>query len=105
MPWTLIRALILLCLVLGLYLWFRRVWNIMKERQSAVEIAERQLQEAESCSDLSNEAFSAVLARSASIYRQAVVMYNETLHHPLNRLPAAMMGFRPCSDIDSVIES
>lgn len=98
MPWTTIRALILLCLVLGIYLWFRRVWNIMKMRQEAVTVAERQLQEAEDSRDLSGEAFSAVLTRSTSIYHQAVTMYNQTLHHPPNWLPAIIMGFRSISE-------
>lgn len=102
---TALRALLFLCLVLGLCLWFRRVWKVMKARREAVDIAEKQLQKAENCSDFSNETFSAVLTRSASIYRQAVVMYNQTLRHPLRRLPAALMGFRSLSDVDSTIES
>lgn len=106
MPWTSIRALILLCLVLGIYLWFRRVWNIMNARQTAVDVAQKQWQAAEDSGDaLSAEAFSAVLARSESIYSQAVAAYNQTLSHPLHWLPATIMGFRPLVDVGSVVES
>lgn len=92
------RALIVLCLLLGLYLWFRHVWRIMKMRQEAVVVADRQLREVEDLRDLSGEAFSAVLARSTSIYHQAVTMYNQTLRHPPNWLPAIIMGFRSISE-------
>ena len=106
MPWTSIRALILLCLVLGIYLWFRRVWNIMKARQMAVDVAQKQWQAAEERGDtLSAEAFSAVLARSESIYSQAVAAYNQALAHPLHWLPATIMGFHPLVDTGSVEES
>lgn len=106
MPWTSIRALILLCLVLGLYLWFRRVWNIMKARQTAVDIAQKQWQAVENGGDtLSAEAFSAVLARSESIYCQAVTMYNQALGHPLHWLPATVMGFRPLTEDGDIAES
>ena len=106
MPWTSIRALILLCLVLGLYLWFRRVWNIMSARQTAVDVAQKQWQTAENSGDtLSAESFSAVLARSENIYYQAVAMYNEALSRPLYWLPAFLMGFRPLLEDGNDVES
>lgn len=98
MPWTSIKALLLLCLVLVVYLWFRRVWNTMKARKDAVDVANRQRQALENSSECSAEAFSAVLARSENIYHQAVVLYNAALKEPLNRLPAAVMGFRPLTE-------
>lgn len=89
-----LRALLLLCLVLGVYLWFRRVWTVMKARHEAVEVAARQRQTAEDSAEPSPEAFAAVLARSENIYAQAVERYEQALHRPLYHLPAVMMGFR-----------
>ena len=99
MPWTSLKALLLLCIVLGLYLWFRRVWGIMKERLDAVEVADRQRQEVRHCTDdRCTETASAVLERSENIFHQAVEMYEQALRHPLHRLPAAIMGFRSLAD-------
>lgn len=93
-----LRALLLLCLVLGVYLWFRRVWTVMKARHEAVEVAARQRQTAEESAEPSPEAFAAVLARSENIYAQAVERYEQALHRPLYHLPAVMMGFRSVKD-------
>ena len=93
-----LRALLLLCLVLGVYLWFRRVWTVMKARHDAVEVAARQRQTAEESAAPSPEAFAAVLARSENIYAQAVERYEQALHRPLYHLPAVMMGFRSVKD-------
>ena len=95
-----LRALLLLCLVLGAYLWFRRVWLVMKARHDAVEVAARQRQTAEESAEPSPEAFAAVLARSENIYAQAVEKYEQTLHQPLYHLPAVMMGFRSVKEND-----
>ena len=95
-----LRALLLLCLVLGVYLWFRRVWLVMKARHEAVEVAARQRQTAEESAEPSPEAFAAVLARSENIYAQAVEVYEQTLHQPLYHLPAVMMGFRSVKEDD-----
>lgn len=95
-----LRALLLLCLVLGVYLWFRRVWTVMKARHDAVEVAARQRQTAEESAEPSPEAFAAVLARSENIYTQAVERYEQALHRPLYHLPAVMMGFRSVKEDD-----
>lgn len=95
-----LRALLLLCLVLGVYLWFRRVWLVMKARHEAVEVAARQRQTAEDSAEPSPEAFAAVLARSENIYAQAVERYEQALHRPLYHLPAVMMGFRSVKEDD-----
>lgn len=95
-----LRALLLLCLVLGVYLWFRRVWTVMKARHEAVEVAARQRQTAEDSAEPSPEAFAAVLARSENIYTQAVERYEQALHRPLYHLPAVMMGFRSVKEDD-----
>ena len=79
-----------------LFLWFRDVRRIMMEQKSTVESAKAQLvtfrEKAQKSRDDSNAA--AVLARSESIYRQAVEHYNRTLRKSWIYLPAALMGFR-----------
>ena len=92
----------LICLIavistaLCLFLWFRDVRRIMKEQQSTVESARRQLvssrERAAKTRDDPDAA--AVLERSGSIYRQAVEHYNRTLRKLWVHPPAAMMGFR-----------
>ena len=94
MPRSSLKALVVLLLLLGVYLWFRRVWLVMKARHDAVEVAARQRQTAEDSAEPSPEAFAAVLARSENIYAQAVEKYEQTLHQPLYHLPASIMGFR-----------
>lgn len=79
-----------------LFLWFRDVRRIMMEQKSTVESAKAQLvifrEKAQKSRDDPNAA--AVLARSESIYRQAVEHYNGTLRKPWIYPPAALMGFR-----------
>ena len=79
-----------------LFLWFRDVRRIMRERKSTVESAKAQLtifrDKAQKARDDPDAA--AVLARSESIYRQAVEQYNRTLGKLWVRLPATLMGFR-----------
>ena len=98
MPWSSLKALVVLLLLLGVYLWFRRVWLVMKARHDAVEVAARQRQTAEDSAEPSPEAFAAVLARSENIYAQAVEKYEQALHRPLYHLPAVIMGFRSVKD-------
>lgn len=79
-----------------LFLWFRDVRRIMRERKSTVESARAQLDifrdKAHKARDDPDAA--AVLQRSESIYRQAVEQYNRTLRKPWVYPPAALMGFR-----------
>lgn len=35
-----------------------------------------------------------IFKRSQSIYKQAVEIYNKTLHKPFNAIPALLLGFR-----------
>ena len=78
-----------------LFLWFRDVRRIMRERKSTVDSAKAQLdvfrEKAHKARDDPDAA--AVLQRSESIYRQAVEHYNQTLRKPWVCLPAALMGF------------
>ena len=79
-----------------LFLWFRDVRRIMRERKSTVDSAKAQLnvfrEKAHKARDDPDAA--AVLQRSESIYRQAVEHYNRTLRRPWVYPPAALMGFR-----------
>ena len=79
-----------------LFLWFRDVRRIMRERKSTVDSAKAQLNvfrdKAHKARDDPDTA--AVLERSESIYRQAVEQYNRTLRKPWVCLPAALLGFR-----------
>lgn len=79
-----------------LFLWFRDVRRVMRERKSTAESAAGQLavyrERARKARDDPEAA--AILDRSENIYRQAVDLYNETLRKPWNCLPAYLMGFR-----------
>lgn len=79
-----------------LWLWFRDVRRIMRERKSTVDSARAQLNvfrdKAHKARDDPDTA--AILTRSESIYRQAVDNYNRTLRKPWVYLPATLMGFR-----------
>lgn len=81
---------------LCLFLWFRDVRRIMKEQRSTVESARRQLTSSRERAAKARDdpEAAAVLARSESIYRQAVEHYNRTLRKPWVYPPAALMGFR-----------
>lgn len=78
-----------------IFLWFRDVRRIMRERKSTVESAGGQLV---ACREKALRArgdpeAAAVLEWSENIYRQAVDIYNRTLRKPWNYLPAHLMGF------------
>lgn len=79
-----------------LHLWFRDVRRIMKEQKSTVESAKAQLRifREKAHKARNDQDAAAVLARSESIYRQAVEHYNRTLRKPWIYPPAALMGFR-----------
>lgn len=79
-----------------LFLWFRDVRRIMRERKSIVESAESQLDVFRSKAHKArgDPDAAAVWERSENIYRQAVEHYNRTLRKPWVYLPAALMGFR-----------
>ena len=93
-------AVLLSLLALGstalcLFLWFREVRRIMRERKSTVDSAGIQLSvyTEKSLGAHGDPEAAAVLARSERIYHQAVEIYNQTLERPWNYLPAHLMGF------------
>lgn len=105
MPWTSVKSIVLLSLVLGLYLWFRRAQQVLKERWDAVTVASQQRQAIRSSAETRRpEEFAAVLERSESIYTQAVTLYHKTLERPLYWLPATIMGYRPLMEDDGFSE-
>lgn len=83
-------------IALCLFSWFRDVRQIMKERKHTVESAAGQLDvyREKARKTKGDPETAALFARSESIYRQAVDIYNQTLKRPLNYLPARLMGFQ-----------
>ncbi|MBR5329498.1 MAG: hypothetical protein IKV45_04750 [Firmicutes bacterium] len=82
--------------VICLFLWFRDVRRIMRDRKSTVESAAGQLKACRerACCNEQDLSAAEVLARSESIYQQAVAIYDRTLRKPGILLPAFLMGFR-----------
>jgi len=86
--------------IVCLFLWFRDVRRIMRERMNTVESAAAQL---DACRKKPAQAVgdpdaAAVLARSEDIYRQAVDLYHQHLRKPWIWLPATLMGFRTITE-------
>jgi len=94
MSWLIVLIMVS-SVALSLFLWFRDVRRIMRERKSMVDSADGQLavcrEKALKARDDPEAA--AIFARSERIYRQAVALYNQTIHKPWIVLPAALMGY------------
>lgn len=97
MPHGVVWLIAIISTFVCLFLWFRDVRRIMRERRSMVDSAASQLAAfREKASDASAApATAAILERSEGIYRQAVDLYHQTLKTYWCRFPAALMGFRP----------
>lgn len=82
--------------IMCLFLWFREVRRIMRERMNTVESAAAQLDACQKrVMQTAREPNAvAVLTRSEDIYRQAVDLYHRQLRKPWVWLPATLMGFR-----------
>ena len=95
----LITLIALISTGICMFLWFRDVRRIMRERKNMMESADRQLTACrkKALRDRADPETAAVLARSESIYRQAVDIYNRTLKKPWCCLPAHLMGFHHIS--------
>ena len=80
-----------------LFLWFRDVRRIMRDRLSTVEYAAKQLAcfRKKAANTQNDPEAAALLERSERIYRQAVEQYALSMEKPWIRLPASLMGFRP----------
>lgn len=92
----LIPLIAVISTTLCLFLWFREVRRIMRERNSTVESAGGQLAV---CRERALKArgdpeTEAVLERSEKIYRQSVDLYNRTLRQPWVYIPAVLMRYR-----------
>lgn len=97
-PW-LVSLIAAVSVALCLFLWFRDVRRIMRERKSTVESAAghlTQYQEKARKAQGAPEA-AAIFERSEKIYQQAVDIYNRTLQKPWNYLPARLMGYHRIS--------
>ena len=97
-PW-LISLIAVVSIALCLFLWFRGVRRIMRERKSTVESAAGQLavHRERARKARGDPEAAAILERSESIYRQAVDIYNRTLKKTWNYLPAHLMGYHRIS--------
>ena len=95
MPYWFMWPVPILSTAAFLFLWFKDVRRIMRERQSMVDSAGSQLETYRHAADGQTDPNTvAVLERSESIYLQAVDLYHQSLRRPWCRLPAALMGFR-----------
>ena len=79
-----------------LVLWFWEVRRVLRSRRSVVESAAAQLSACrrQAAGVRYDPELAQILARSESIYRQAVEHDHQALRQPWNCLPAALMGFR-----------
>lgn len=78
------------------FVWFRDVWRIMRDRMNTVESSAAQLAVCREKALKERGAETAeILARSEKIYRQAVELYNQTMRKPWVYLPAVLMRFKP----------
>lgn len=82
-----------------LALWFRDVYQLLRNQKSTVESAAGQMASCREKAAIARDdpAAAAVFERSKQIYRQAVEIYNRTMQNPLIHLPAALMGFKMIS--------
>ena len=97
-PW-LVSLIAIVSTAVCIFLWFRDVRRVMRERKSTVESAARQVAVCQdrACKARGDPDAAAVLARSEDIYQQAVDIYNRTLQKPWNCLPAHLMGYHRIS--------
>ena len=92
-------AIALASITICLFLWFRDVRRIMRERSSMVESAAGQLASfrKKASETRCDPELTKVLIRSESIYNQSVDLYHQALNRPWNWIPARLMGFHPIS--------
>ena len=78
-----------------LVLWFWEVQRVLRSRRSVVESAAAQLSACrrQAAGVRYDPELAQILARSESIYRQAVAHYNDTLCKPWCYLPGHLLGF------------
>lgn len=84
-------------------LWFWVVRRELYAKQKMVEAAKCQLTASEEqCVRVRDgpegEEAQKIRKRSQSVYRQAVGIYNKTLHKPWNAIPAFFLGYRKKDD-------
>ena len=87
-------------IVAAFLLWLRITKLELRQKMDAVNSAQSQLNACRMfLGDLKDgpdaERVREVDRQCRDIYRQAAVMYNETLQHPVNRIPGWILGYRP----------
>jgi len=92
-------VLALISTISFLALWFMTVYHELRSKTDTVKSAENQLAACRKnhmlLSDSSDEqSAKSILSRSMDIYNQSVMLYNQTLNRPWNRIPGYLMGFR-----------
>ena len=102
----LIWIVAIISITICLFLWFRDVRRIMRERISMVESAVGQLTcfQNKAAEVVCDPELTKILMRSERIYQQAVELYHQALTRPWIRIPAYIMGFRPISSEGFVTE-
>lgn len=93
-PW-LISLIAVVSIALCLFLWFRDVRRVMRERESTVVSAAGHfaMYQEKARKARGDPETDAILERSRNIYRQAVNQYNRTLRTAWVCLPARLMGY------------
>lgn len=104
MPWWIAWLIAAISTAAFVRLWFWEVRRILNDRKSVVDSAAGQFMAFRRRVEAApgDEALTAIMQRSKSIYRQAADNYNRARTRPWAYLPALLMGFRRASaDSDS----
>jgi hypothetical protein len=88
-------------------LWFWVVRRELRFRTDIVKSAESQLaacrkKHLQARDGREEQDTKSILSRSLDIYRQSVMLYNQTLLKPWNRIPGFLLGFRPIKEGESI---
>lgn len=88
---------------LFLALWFWIVYRELRTKKDTVKSARSQLaacrkKHLEAMDSSEEQDAKSILSRSLDIYNQSVMLYNQTLQKPWNRIPGFLMGFHPMKE-------
>jgi len=90
-----------------LVLWFWVVHRELKSKKDTVKSAVSQLaacrkNHLQAMDGPEEQAAKSILSRSLDIYLQSVMLYNQTLQKPWNRIPGFLMGFQPIKEGENI---
>jgi hypothetical protein len=90
-----------------LVLWFWVVHRELKSKKDTVKSAVSQLAACrknfmQARDGPEEQAAKSILSRSLDIYLQSVMLYNQTLQKPWNRIPGFLMGFQPIKEGENI---